>query len=267
MPQENKNILLEEKMDTVNDSGIEENVSKVNQILLKKNPTTFSLYVRAPNWIKERNSATDKLLEICPKIKTIRYPRQKSADYCFVDFATADDRGQSYEEMKKNPAITVKTVTKDNLELLESRKNKIAEKREAKMLARKMLVKYKTNETQEKEITNQIIIAKIPAATTTSELKNHFPEAVDINMKLVKNQKKFKSSIVTFADPIVAKIASKKKVSLHGGDLKVRLNIGAICKKLEKSQKFNYKMIRKQNKTRDATRENRKKVSTETQVE
>lgn len=252
-------------MDTVADSGIEKYVSKGDQILLGKNPTTFSLYVRAPNWIKESNSATKKLLEICPKIKTIRHPRQKSADYCFLDFATVEDRDQSYEEMKNNKAITVKTVTKDNPELLEKRKNKIVEKREAKVLARKMLIRYKTNKTQEKEMTNQIIIAKIPAATTASELKNHFQDAVDINMKVAMNRKKFTSAIVTFAAPIDAKIASQKKITVYGEDLIVRLNIGGVCKKLEKSEKLNYKITRNQNKQRDAARKNKNKLSTKTQ--
>lgn len=268
MPQENKNILLEVDMDTVDDSGIEEKVPKVNQILHGKDPTKFSLYVRGPNWIKDRNSATNKLLEICPKIKTVRHPRQKSADYCFVDFATADDRDQSYERMKNHTAISVKPVTTDNPELLEKRKKKIAEKREAKVLARKMLDKHKTNETEEKELTNQIIIAKIPAATTASELKMHFPDAVDINMKLGKNPKKFKSAIVTFAAPIVAKIASQKKVHLHGEDLKVRLNIGSICKEFDKSEKLKYKNLKKQNKQRDDAPKNKKKnVTARTQVE
>lgn len=266
MAQKNKNNLLEENMDTVVDSGIAEKVLKINQKLLEENPTKFSLYVRAPNWIKERNSATNKLLEIYPKITALRHPRQKSANYCFVDFANADDRDKSYEEMKNNPTITVKAVTKDNSQLLEGKKNKIVEKREAKVLARKMLVRHKTMETQEKEMTNQIIIAKIPNATTTSELKNHFPDAVDINMKFAMNQKKFKSAIVTFAAPIIAKIASQNKVTLHGEDLKVRLNIGGVYKKLEKSEKLYYKMIKKQNEQHNAAQENKKKVSTKTQV-
>lgn len=194
---------------------------------------TFSLYVRGSAWIKNRDNALNRLKEICPKVKDVRHPRQKSADYCFIDFATASDRDQSFEQLKDNSELTVKTVTRDVPKLLEKRKKKITEKREAKQETRKLLAKIKKNQKLSEhpaERTNQLIVANLPTQATATELKEQFPDAVNVNLKLKKKTKKMNSAIITFPDPNKAFLASKSSIELHGQKLNVFLNTDAMFK-------------------------------------
>lgn len=243
MPQ--KDYLANKKdlpaMDTSDEASSDEN-QIISGIPLGKKTVKFSLYVRGPNWIKDRDNATSKLLAMNPKIKNVRHPRQKSADYCFVDFASAIDRDQSYEEFKKNPEITVKTVTEDNPKLLEKRKKKVSERREAKKQAKQALAKINSqSDKSDTELSNQILIVNFPKEITTLELKQQYENVIKINMKLVENKNKFQTAILSFATPFEAKSASKKTVIINGTKLKTRLNTTRWSKRLQKSQKRLYK--------------------------
>lgn len=213
--------------------GEEESLAEVEvkpepvEISSKKVETeTFSLYVRSAAWIKDRDNAENMLREIEPRIQNVRHPRQKSADFCFIDFASAEDRDQAHEVLKKHPKLTVKPVTKDVPTKLDKRKQKIAEKREAKQETRKLLAKIKKNETKKSnaEKTNQLIISNLPRQTTQAELNQCFPTSVKINLKLKKPNVKSSTAIIMFPSPSDAIAASKSSHVLHGQKLKVFLN-------------------------------------------
>lgn len=200
----------------------------------------FSLYVRGAAWIKDRDNALNRLKELCPLIEDVRHPRQKSADYCFIDFLSAAERDQCYEELKNNSEVNVKHVTTDQPKLLEKRKKKISEKREAKKEARKLLAKIKKNqELNEKSIekTNELVVTNLPVETTADELKQQFTNAVKINMKLRKKTKKMNSAIITFCSPHDAFIASKKSITLHERKLNLLLNTNAAFRKGTKNKR------------------------------
>ncbi|XP_055315250.1 uncharacterized protein LOC129575522 [Sitodiplosis mosellana] len=225
------------------DNLLKDEVESDNSVeQLSKDTTTekFSLYVRGAAWIKDRDNAPNRLKEICSKIQDVRHPRQKGADYCFIDFASAADRDTSYEELKNNSEVNVKHVTKDQPNLLEKRKKKVSEKREARKEARRLLAKIKKNEKlneKSMEKTNEIIITNLPVQTTATELKQHFTNAVKINMKLRKKAKKINSTIITFCSPYDAFTASKQEVILHEQKLNIVLNTNAAYKKEMKNKR------------------------------
>lgn len=202
--------------------------------------TKFSLYVRGAAWIKDRNNAINRLKEICSKIQDVRHPRQKSADYCFIDFASAAERDTCYDQLKNNSEVNVKHITKDQPKLLDKRKKQISEKREAKMEARRLLAKIQKNQKQhEKSIekTNEIIITNLPVQTTAVEVKQLFENAVKINMKLRKKFKKNNSAIITFGSTQDAFSASKQKLKLHDQQLNILLNTNTAFKKGKKNKR------------------------------
>lgn len=245
---------------------IDSNAQPENVDSSPKMPTSvinelFSLYIRGPAWIKDRDNAANRLKNICPKIKDVRHPRQKSADYCFIDFTSATERDESFEELKGNAELTVKSVTKDVPKLLQKRKKKILEKREAKKETRNLLAKIKKNQQKEehpKERTNQLIIANLPAQATSTELKQLFPDSININMKLKKKAKKMNSAIITFPDPDTAFSASKASIELHGHKLNSFLNIDANFKAQAKNKT---RAKRKKSMKLDSTKESDKKIA------
>lgn len=237
------------KSETSDHSSENESEPKTASERLPKVGTTekFSLYVRGAAWIKDRDNAGNRLKEICPKIQDVRYPRQKSVDYCFIDFASGTERDECYEQLKNNSEVNVKHVTTDQPKLLDKRKKKIAEKREAKIEARKLLAKIKKNQKLDEksaEKTNELIITNLPVQTTTAELKQQFSDAVKINMKLRKKPKKMNSAIITFCSPHDAFIASKQSITLHERKLNLLLNTNAAFKKgMKKKRKQTTKLV------------------------
>lgn len=199
----------------------------------------FSLYVRGAAWIKDRDNAERLLKEIEPRIQSVRHPRQKSADYCFILFSSASERDQAHDVLKNHEKLTVRPVTTDVPAKLDKRQQKIAEKREAKKETRKLLAKIKKNEklntTVEK--TNQLIIANVPKQTTAAELKEQFSKSVKIDLKTKNKIKNTKTAIITFPSPNDAVSASKLSIVLHGHKLNAFLNTNDSFKQQKSKRK------------------------------
>lgn len=195
----------------------------------EQQPTTpdekpqFSLYVQGAAWLKDRENAVHRLKEFEPRIHAVRHPRQKSADYCFVDFESASDRDQSFENLKTHSEIKVKQSTKDVPKRLEKRQQKVADKRAAKLATKQLIKQIKKKEklsTVEKS--NQIVLPNVPEQATQIELKMQYPNAIKINLKKIGKRR---SAIVTFANYHHAFAASKEEsFSLHGRKINAVLN-------------------------------------------
>lgn len=233
---ENENEVVDEIEDESENEVEEETVETQPEVAKEEK---FSLYVRSAAWLKDRDNAVNLLKEIEPRIQNVRHPRQKSADYCFIDFATAVERDEAYESMKNHSKLTVKPVIKDVPSKLNKRKTKIAEKREAKKETRKLLAKIKKNEKQNSnaEKTNQLIITNLPKQTTVAELKEHFSTSVKINLKMKNKIQKFNTAIIMFPSPSDAIAASKESVLLHGQKVNAILNTNVSFKEHLKSER------------------------------
>lgn len=209
---------------------------------------TFSLHVRGPKWIKDRDNSEARLKELNARITHVRHPRQKSADYVFVDFANAEDRDEAYKELLPLKDVFVQLARKDNAELVEFRKAKVQAKREAKKQLAALMKNIAKNEQREKKskkpkkVSNQIVILNLPKETTQIELNEHFDNVIDYKLNLDKNPKrKFSKAILTLATPKEALNASKKEIKLHGVQLKIHVhkNVDEVAKmkRVEKAKK------------------------------
>lgn len=218
----------------------------------------FSLYVRGAAWIKDRENAANRLKEIEPRIQDVRHPRQKSADYCFIDFESALDRDQSYEKLNAHPDFKVKAVTKDVPRLLEKRRQKIDEKRAAKKETRKLIAQIKKKDKSNAkpvEKTNQIVILNVPKHVTKTDLTQQYPNATKIAVRQVKKNMKKSTAIITFPNPHDAFVASEAEAfNLHGHKINVRLNTSKLFKRSAKN-----KATKRKSDVSDGTREPLKK--------
>lgn len=204
-----------------------ENSPNPSKIPVGKSKELFSLYLRASNWIKNRDTADQKIKQLNSRIKKVRHPRQKSVDYCFIDFDTADERDEAYKELVNDETIFVKHIIKDNPELLQKRIEKVQAKREAKKELKNIMKTIAKNETvttnEKKKKTNQIVIKNLPKETTKAELNEQFSDVIDIVIKFRNGKDKHGEATLTLATPRKAYENSKKSIELHGTQLKIFL--------------------------------------------
>lgn len=247
MPQNTKKVkkdslprIKKPKMLDVNDETANQMEDSTSESAT--NEKQFSLYVRGAAWLKDRDNAANRLKEIEPRIQNVRHPRQKSADYCFIDFSTATERDQSFEALKNHPEVNVKPLIKDVPKQLEKRKRKVAEKREAKKETRKIIAQIKKKErlnAKPIEKTNQIVILNLPRQVTVLELKQKFSNAVKVNVKQINKGKVMQTAFITFPNPNDAFVASKESFLLHGQQINILLNTNQIFKRKAKGKKKN----------------------------
>lgn len=209
-----------------------------SQLPIGKKPTPlYRLYIRSEKWIKDRDNAEKKLKEFCPRIDKIVFPRQKHHNYVFAHFPNADQRDLAYAELHEIKELHVDHVKADDPELVEKIKKKIEEKRAAKKELKETVKKsMKIQESGDKLSSNKLIIFNLPVQTTVEELRQHFPESIDIQFKNRKKETKGKKvrtkiATITLATPSAAKAFDQKQIALHNSKFKVVL---CIDKKLKR---------------------------------
>lgn len=254
--------------------GADAGESAVSQLPIGQAPKeTFSLHLKGPKWIKDRDNAASKLKELNARITNVRHPRQKSTDYVFVDFASAEERDEAYKELLPLKDVHVQLARKDNPELVEMRKAKVQAKREAKQQLKQLMKNIAKNEQREKlaekpkKLSNQIVILNLPKVATQTELNEHF-DLVDAKLNVDKNPKRaFSKAILTLATPKDAFNATKKEVTLHGVKLNIRihLNLGEVqkLKRVERAKKRKLAKGDTEETTGDASEEAAEDVSEE----
>lgn len=232
---------------------------------------TFSLHVRGPKWIKNRDNSEAKLKELNARIIKVRHPRQKSADYVFADFSNAKERDEAYKELLPLKDVFVQPARKHNSEFVEKRKAKVQEKREAKIRLAALMKNISKNEQREKprerpkKLCNQIVILNLPKTTTQIELNEHFDDVVDTKVNLDKNPKrKHSKAILTLATPKEAINASKKEITMHGTKLKIQLHMNVFeIKKLKRTEEAKKRKLTESEKKEDTEEETEKKAEEE----
>lgn len=207
-------------------------VEEVAVSQLPKGKERFSLYLRAPNWITKRDTSAKKIKNLDARITEVRFPRQKSAHFCYIDFSSAENRDQALKELQKLPEdqkIVVSKVTKDKPQQLEKRIEKVKKGREAK---REMTTLLKGIERQEKkdakakrnsDLTSKVAATNVPRDTSIDELKNEFPNAINITLDYPEAKNQRGKALLTFATPGDALNESKRSVTLNDSELKLRI--------------------------------------------
>lgn len=243
-----KTEVKEEEEEEVEDEVVSEKTGKSKLPTGPAPKQRYSLYVRGPKWIKDRENSEARLKALNARIVKVFHPRQKGADYAYIDFASAEDRDKAYEEMLPLKEVNVQHARKDDEKLVEARKAKVLAKREAKCQLKALMKNVAKNEIRErhskkpKKLSNQIVILNLPKVTTQIELKEHFDNIVDTKLDVDKNPKRTLSkAILTLATPKEALNASEKKITLHGIKLKIKLhqNVNELrkFKRIEKAKK------------------------------
>lgn len=227
-------------------------VTKSQVPIGKVSEDTFSLYVRGPKWLKDRKNAESKLKELNERIIRVVHPRQKSADFAYVNFIDAAERDKAYKELLLVTEVNVQYPRKDNAEEVEKRKAKTLAKREAKQQLAALKKNIAKIETREKKsdrptkLSNQIVIFNVPKEATQIELNQQFANVVATKLNVTKNPKqKSTRAVITLATPKEALNASQQKIELHGVQLKIQLYKNATDVQKLKKEKSKKKKLAK----------------------
>lgn len=210
-----------------------DHVKPADENLVSKLPMPkekLSLYLRAPHWITNREKSVGQVKELNQRIVDVRFPRQKSAHFCFVDFASADDRTKALKELQAlevEKQIVVTQVTKDKPKLLAKRIEKVEKKREAKKEVIALLKSAAEQESrdanQDKKLSSKISIKNVPKDITIDDLKNKFPNAVNISLEHGEKRTAPGQALLTYPTPNDALKDSKRSVTLNGKQLKLSI--------------------------------------------
>lgn len=189
---------------------------------------TFSLYIRAPSWITNREKSVAVIKDLNQRIINVRFPRQKSAHFGFIDFSTADDRDKAFTELKKIPAekkIYVTQVTRDKPQLLAKRVEIVQAKRESKNEVKKLFKRVSQNEKNQAKPnqSNKIIIINVPRNTTAGEITTEFSNAMSVKLNFPTKATLPGKAVLTLPTPADAIAELKRLVTIHNTKLSIRL--------------------------------------------
>lgn len=184
------------------------------------------LYIRFPEKLPAKQEEFNEMVKaLSPLITEIHKPRQKHARFCLVDFDNTKNRDKVLKELSNNDKKIVVSLPKTDddefIKVLVQKKIKQAENRKAKNLLRKQ---SKKNLGQNK-FTSTVVIWNVPKSASNAQIKELFPEAVDIQSKS-SNVKAAHHNVVsiTFASTNDATKAVKQKVQLGGQNLIIRFS-------------------------------------------
>lgn len=195
----------------------QQNNNQANNSVQSIQNNGFSLYVRSSDWIKDRKESVIKLKEMDNRIIGVRHPRQKSANYCFIDFASATDRDSAYQDLLAKKDFYVKPVTRDNPVLLKKKVEAVEAKRSAKQEMRKLLkgVEKVKKVKNPNPLSNQILIQRLSKEATKSEIVKLFPGAIEVKLRAPYQRRHMASAVISFSTPGEAGRAAKKEFELH----------------------------------------------------
>ncbi|XP_037719492.1 nucleolin [Drosophila subpulchrella] len=189
------------------------------------------LYVRFPQKLPlDVDEFNAKVKALHPLVLKSTKPRQKHARFCLVDFKTKEDRDKAYEDIKtsidkdKYKGIFVslpKTDSDDFVNELVNRKQTSVENKRTKALMKRATKKVLSKG----NFTSSVVITNLPKTSSVAQVRQLFPEAVDIQIRPGKG--KFRDSsaaTVTLPTTHDARKVIKQKLSLAGTPLILRFN-------------------------------------------
>ncbi|XP_016964929.1 nucleolin [Drosophila biarmipes] len=189
------------------------------------------LYVRFPQKLPlDVDEFNAKVKALHPLVLKSTKPRQKHARFCLVDFKTKEDRDQAFKDIKdasgedKYKGIFVslpKTDSDDFVNELVTRKQTSVENKRTKALMKRATKKVLSKG----NFTSSVVITNLPKTSSVAQVRQLFPEAVDIQVRPGKG--KFRDSsaaTVTLPTTHDARKVIKQKLSLAGTPLILRFN-------------------------------------------
>ncbi len=205
-----------------------------------------SLYLRFPKKLNaDRTLAESEVKSLCSKILKVRVPRQRSANFCLVDFASQEDKEKSLKKLKKVEINDKKLVVKDAVRNDKGRVNKIKEqievKREVNEALGKLIADIKrcsAKKYAQRNVTNGVMVKELKPGVTQSDIRRIFPEAIDIKLN-VKADRKNSFALVWLPTPKDARTAASNTVQINGEEFVVSLENDAKQRKRKRANKSN----------------------------
>lgn len=236
--------------------AVDEPVSK-----LPMGKEKISLYLRAPHWITNREKSAAQVKELSQRIIDVRFPRQKSAHFCYIDFNSAEDRDKAFKELQaipKEKQIFVTQVTKDKPKLLAKRVEAVKEKRAAKQEVSNLLKSVNEQEAahaaanRNSRLSSKVSIVNVPRTVTMNDINKEFPKAIGVSLSFPDNKKNPGKALLTFSTPSDALKNSKRSVTINGTELKlhIEVNKNAQLTKAAQRRKKNVRYFSKDEKAK-----------------
>lgn len=185
------------------------------------------LYVRFPHKLPESvEEVTKELKSHCPLLQSVIRPRQKYARHCMVEFSSNADREKALKLLSavkidgKDLVVKYPTMEdKDQIENALERQSKKKQEKRKKSKLRKLAKK------QAALVTSTLFITNIPPTATVADLKEHFPNAIDIKVKHNKDSQETAKGSVTLQTPEDATKARKLKIVIDDKELHIKFDV------------------------------------------
>ncbi|XP_005181712.1 nucleolin [Musca domestica] len=200
------------------------------------------LFILFPQKLPESEEELEEMAKkLSPLITKVHKPRQKHVRFCLVEFNSKDDRDTAWNELRQSikngdlPKCKVNIPRTENDEYIEQmveRKIKSVENKKSKNRLKKASKKAQFK----KIFTPTVVIFNLPKSATLVQIRELFPNAVDIQMKAGKGKQNKDKTIasVTLHSTMEARNAVKQKLSMDGNQLVVKFDNQTIKKKAKK---------------------------------
>ncbi|XP_073837051.1 uncharacterized protein [Musca autumnalis] len=202
------------------------------------------LFILFPQKLPESEEELEEMAKkLSPLITKVHKPRQKHVRFCLVEFNNKDDRDTAWNELRQSikngdlPKCKVnipRTENDEYIEQLVERKIKSVENKKAKNRLKKASKKAQFK----KIFTPTVVIFNLPKTATLVQLRELFPNAVDIQIKAGKGKHNKDKSVasVTLNSTLEARNAVKQKPTLGGNQLVVKFDNQTLKKKAKKQR-------------------------------
>lgn len=205
-----------------------------------------SLYLRFPKKLNaDRTLAESEVKSFNSKIIRVRIPRQRSANFCLVDFASQDDKEKALKELKKveinDKRLVVKEAVRNDKVRVQKKIEKIKVKREVNESLGKLFGDIKNSLDRkygQHNLTNGLVVKDLKAGTTQTDVRQMFPHAIDIKL-IMKTQRKNSFALVWLPTPKDAREAASETVTINGDEYVVNLQNDGKQKKRKRNNESN----------------------------
>lgn len=200
------------------------------------------LFIRFPPKTANSEDLEEMAKKLSPLITNVHTPRQNYVRFCLVDFNSKEDRDATLKALRESiqkgdlPKYGVnipRTESEAYVNELVERKIKSIENKKAKARLRKASKKALIK----KIFTSTVVVLNLPKHASLIQIRELFPNAVDIQIKTGKGKMNKDTSIasITLPSTMEARTAVKQKLSLGGNQLIVKFDNHDLKKKKTKA--------------------------------
>lgn len=207
-----------------------------------------SLYLRFPKKLNaDRTLAESEVKSLNAKIIRVRIPRQRSANFCLVDFETKDEKEKALKKLKKvkigDKHLVVKESVRNDIVKLKKKIKVTEEKREVNEALGKLVGEIKNSLAKNysrRNVSNCVTVKELKSGTTQNDIKKLFPEAIDIKLN-IKAQRQNSFALVWLPTPKDARDAAKETIRINGEEHAVIVQVDEKQKKRKRISHSNNK--------------------------